>query len=343
MKSTVTFLLTLILSLFSSAKSPETPIRTFDDLGEEKCTKSTVDTSNMPDNRNQKDLEWCHAYAFADLMSFYAKKKISAFGVALESFRFRNLNEKESFRKYNLNPVQHFVSFLDSNRKLCTEKNFQLTTEEDWEKLTKAIHLLSHETLSHESRICSQAYYDLMTGLDEKTIEVLKKLSGQNFVQATIEIKCQERIQMMEGTFLHQEISYQKTEHNKVIDCGIDRENDSETGCLSAQGVQDLHANLLLDGQLNKNEPVIVYYNASALHDKIGGQIKKKYNHFSVIIGRQYNQETKTCEYLLRNSWGTDCSFYPDRLKKKCTQGNIWMSRQDLLKSAGGRQVFIPK
>jgi len=54
-------------------------------------------------------------------------------------------------------------------------------------------------------------------------------------------------------------------------------------------------------------------------------------NHASVIMGRQFNNETGKCQYMIQNSWGTDCSYYPDHLK--CEDGKYWID-EDLLKTS---------
>ena len=50
--------------------------------------------------------------------------------------------------------------------------------------------------------------------------------------------------------------------------------------------------------------------------------------HAAVLIGRQYNSQTKSCEYLVQNSWGTNCDMYDTNLK--CEHGKVWINQAQL-------------
>jgi C1A family cysteine protease len=56
--------------------------------------------------------------------------------------------------------------------------------------------------------------------------------------------------------------------------------------------------------------------------------------HSVTLVGRRFNEKTKTCEYLLRNSWGLTCG---GSLKKElCAPehpGHLWVSRGELEKN----------
>lgn len=55
--------------------------------------------------------------------------------------------------------------------------------------------------------------------------------------------------------------------------------------------------------------------------------------HASSIVGRRWNKEKKTCELLIRNSWGDRCTGYKAASLKEpgvCDKGNIWVSEKVL-------------
>lgn len=74
-------------------------------------------------------------------------------------------------------------------------------------------------------------------------------------------------------------------------------------------------------------------------------------NHASVIIGSRWNPQKKSCELLIRNSWGAQCTsyrkYYPSKkyfsqkhpgVKSsqydiKCEAGNIWVDYKQLEKN----------
>jgi hypothetical protein len=68
----------------------------------------------------------------------------------------------------------------------------------------------------------------------------------------------------------------------------------------------------------------------------------RKNQHFAVIVGRRPvkvvgadNVERTVCQYLIRDSYGTDCNQYPDSKvftpKDRCVKGQIWVDERTLL------------
>lgn len=53
-------------------------------------------------------------------------------------------------------------------------------------------------------------------------------------------------------------------------------------------------------------------------------------NHASLIIGSKFNKTTKKCDFLIRNTWGTGCSYHKDF---KCESGSIWVDHETLEKN----------
>jgi hypothetical protein len=48
--------------------------------------------------------------------------------------------------------------------------------------------------------------------------------------------------------------------------------------------------------------------------------------HAALLAGRRWNSETNTCQFLIRNSYGTSCNKYLDEFKSDCDMGNIWVN-----------------
>jgi hypothetical protein len=53
--------------------------------------------------------------------------------------------------------------------------------------------------------------------------------------------------------------------------------------------------------------------------------------HTALLTGRRWNEKTNTCQFLIRNSLGPNCSIYLNEFKKDCDQGNLWIN-EDILK-----------
>ena len=82
-----------------------------------------------------------------------------------------------------------------------------------------------------------------------------------------------------------------------------------------------------IDRELTKGNIVGMNYDANVLVDYTKRDALKI--HASTLVGRKFNPETMSCEYLLRNSWGNSCDTYDKRFK--CSNGHIWIP-EDFLK-----------
>ena len=72
------------------------------------CSESHVDTSYIGEVRDQSDMGWCYAYALADLLSFHAKKLVSAIDIAV-----LNNNFSQDALKDRINYSRDVESFYD--------------------------------------------------------------------------------------------------------------------------------------------------------------------------------------------------------------------------------------
>lgn len=53
--------------------------------------------------------------------------------------------------------------------------------------------------------------------------------------------------------------------------------------------------------------------------------------HAVTLVGRTYNQQTKTCEYIIKNSWGTDCNEKSSIIPKlKCKDGYLFLTKNEI-------------
>ena len=86
-----------------------------------------------------------------------------------------------------------------------------------------------------------------------------------------------------------------------------------------------------IDQQLEKNNLISLNYDADFLVQK--SNKAEVYNHYSTIVGRRENVVSGRCQYLIRNSWGEDCTVYPSPYDVMCEAGNIWVDSDVLLSS----------
>ena len=67
-------------------------------------------------------------------------------------------------------------------------------------------------------------------------------------------------------------------------------------------------------------------------------EIKNCGIHEVVLIGRRKNPQTGNCQYLVRNSWGKDCSKYDK--KWECQDGSLWVDSDSLIQNMDSIQTI---
>jgi hypothetical protein len=91
-----------------------------------------------------------------------------------------------------------------------------------------------------------------------------------------------------------------------------------------------------INKQLDKGNIVAMNYDSSLLTDYTVKDALAA--HSSTIVGRRFNEETMSCEYLLRNSWGQGCEGY--NKDYKCKNGHVWIPEDFLKYNNHLMQVF---
>lgn len=86
---------------------------------------------------------------------------------------------------------------------------------------------------------------------------------------------------------------------------------------------------------LDRREPSLLQVDAQKLFGAQG-------YHSMVLVGRKWNSETNTCDYLVRNSWDFDCGAIPNKRIYCDGQGNTWVPG-DLLNGSllGALQYYV--
>lgn len=88
-------------------------------------------------------------------------------------------------------------------------------------------------------------------------------------------------------------------------------------------GIENLNYLSSINRVLERGKPVGIGYNTSLI--EIGGTG----SHASLITARRFNQGT--CEYKIRNSWGTTCDKYKPGIECVMDEGAYWVSDKTLL------------
>jgi hypothetical protein len=93
------------------------------------------------------------------------------------------------------------------------------------------------------------------------------------------------------------------------------------------------HKNIFwrINEQLNLGRLVALDYDGRVLENKNNQRISVEELHTSSIVGRRWNKTEQSCQYLIRDSFGKDCSQYDPRLE--CSEGYLWLNEEDIFRN----------
>ncbi|MBH47125.1 MAG: hypothetical protein CME71_03040 [Halobacteriovorax sp.] len=296
--------------------------------------------------RDQGDSGWCYAFSTADLVTDYVFKNnrevlnqapnrndqlISPVSLlpAIASLGSGEQDEGIRFSEYTAGGqvtqvMIDIVASVNPRERVCLEdevrsSNFNLASEE-----VNILNLLdeverNYNLQATSQEICLQASrlsQTVLPNINANDIEtILTQLNASNkpvrsttYISSLIQTSCKNPLPRLE-------LPEVKRVRRTMLD-----ESDNSQEFLST-----------IDSQLMANSIVALEYNGLLLEtedsvDSKGFPIEAP--HVSTIVGRRcHNGEN---QYLIRNSYGNDCSFYLESLQ--CDQGNIWVSQELLLR-----------
>ncbi|MBC7421330.1 MAG: hypothetical protein H7328_11430 [Bdellovibrio sp.] len=306
------------------------------------CSSKSVDTTHMGPVRNQQDTAWCYASASADVLSWYAKKRVSMVDVAIlhNNFSLYAIQNKKQWRDRieNLSP---FYKKLFVENKIIDEENLinpaetsQRNKIELEESITDGIFDYGYEpqalTIAIHRGVCSDV--DLPSDLGSQTLGEKR--------QAPYHIKVKSRAitkNACENMTFKVKSLFKNLSFEQIAEI-IDRTDPDrlmlklrEANCkekikinmsrVHVEGAPDTFAALkLLNTKLDKKEPSVLGFEKGMVG--VSGQG----GHASVIIGRRFSETKNVCEYQIRDSYGDLMKSQ----KVKYTQGNYWVDERTL-------------
>ncbi|MBP9681303.1 MAG: hypothetical protein KBD76_07855 [Bacteriovorax sp.] len=284
------------------------------------CTEILLENEavNTRNTRNQDTIGWCYAYTAADLLSFHYNEKISAM-----SLYSRYSAREEDGSKYKL-----FEQINDPNKQggsprvvvnnfkrdyggFCLESDLH-SSDYNFCHFKDIVALLNFIQNDHtpveEWNVCMKKdikeVFPLFTA--ESFAATLARVNYQNIAETLIKENCR---------------------NIKFKDRPVEIVNDQNSLPVDMIGK--------INKRLNLGKPMGIGYDILNLQGK-----PDEGKHGSIVMGRKYNREKKKCEYLIRNSWGKDCSITENdkiRCHQECDSANhcretgyLWVGENDL-------------
>jgi hypothetical protein len=286
------------------------------------CSNIDLRNETLGEVRNQKDVSWCYAFTAADMLAhtFNLSHKISAADIALayndtRIGRFsRWLNVKLLARKdeeVRLSPHETglnkaaLITVMQKGH--CPESTF---SSEEWTKIERSDEgWISKKVDLKEAMLDIAHLHKNRTNL---TVENLPYYFSFKNIEAAdfLEIIKTSRLPKI---------------YSKIREavCRDDREKFDYNWKVKMV-FRNPHVFRRLSEQLEYGRIVGIDYDSRILKDRKNQRVSLAELHTSSVVGRRWNSELKTCEYLIRNSYGNKCDDKYDPTYE-CHSGNVWL------------------
>lgn len=271
------------------------------------CSTLDLRSDSLGDVRNQGKVSWCYAFAGADMLehTFDLPQKISAADIALnynESLFGRILDTFLDNGKPHETGLNKFSLQKALKDGYCPESVFP---SEKWIKVTDG----KEEIVPLREALDSimQLHRNRKNFTAESMPFYFKfKNVGKPEFYSILQYKGVRRL-------------FNKLRHTA---CQSDRLSFDKRYKVK-MALRHKHIFYRLNQQLDLGRSVGLDYDARILENRDHRGVKVSELHTSVVVGRRWNQDEKSCEYLIRNSYGKDCKRYDPRYE--CREGYQWL------------------
>lgn len=276
--------------------------------------------------KNQGTIGWCYAYTASDLIAHAIGKNPSAVYTAmLENNRFWNRVFGTTESGYINTALEEMIS-----KGICLEEDMPST---DYQ-------------FSQEGKDLGQVFNKV---LELRRDYIRRSLDTQSITNNL----CSENLNLIGdlhqifpglnmaelGTILTKGSATSAFKRIAAKSCKISRDGDLK---LLKVKIEEKAEKIFstIDEQLDKGNILGIDYKYTILtNSQVNSGVA---NHTSSIVGRRFNPNTNTCEYLLRNSEGKTCAIYSKNYE--CKNGHIWISEEFFkYNNAISRVVYVQK
>lgn len=281
-------------------------------------------TAEMGPKRDQDSVGVCGAFAAADLLSFILKKRVSAADVMIAN-NIENIDTLDQLlgtkdsKRHGAVPSDAIVATL--KRGVCLEADFPsenfgndsylLKAMEDAEKLTAE--------LQRKAR-----------GRSAKKVEEIQEcdLGDNPYRRLARSISMEQIRDIARNTTPGRTM----TQLNEIACRGKRFRPQSMPALNMVENPDHISALRRIDQNLNQKRPIAIGYDVYRFEHL---RDPDRTHHASNIIGRHWNREKQQCEYLIRNTWGTQsCASHPPEFP--CKNGDFWVSQGALINAVWG-------
>lgn len=312
--------------------------------------------SRLPEVRDQGSTGWCYAYSTADLASFHSGKNISARHIAQVNNVAIN---QETLATGAYNSVASLIGAASVEPQHLSREGVQANN------LTEAFSQLQNPSLRDGGietnsflRVKARGGFclenDIPSGSHEEedigdVIEVFRSFDEQYRNSGTdadrnglVDSFCNDNKELLERYFPN---GFTEGVRNALLSGagGDSFQYLSQEQCRERVSMEEFKTDVFpvsregdarnaIDSLLDGESIASVNYETDFLGQERfddNGELLDN-THSSTVVGRRFDEESGRCQYLLRNSWGSDCSVYSAAQDIECDGGNVWVN-EDVL------------
>lgn len=298
---------------------------------QQNCTTLDLRNETLGQVRDQHDVSWCYAFAGADMLghTFNLPEKISAADVAIG---------------YNETRVGRFVRWLDLNllkrknpviRQMPHQNGFNKVSlintmkdgwcpesvfpSEAWTKMSR-----TENGWAPEQVPLAQAMIEISALHDIKS-----SLTTQNapYYYSFKNIDAPEFVELLQNKSMS---GFYSTLRRTV--CRDDR-HSFDYNWKVKMVIKNARIFSRISEQLETGRLVGLDYDSRILNNSSNRGVKISELHTSSLVGRRWNSENNTCEFLIRNSYGLNCDNSGYDPSYECQNGNLWLGESEIYKN----------
>ena len=273
--------------------------------------------------RNQGNISWCYAHAAADYLQFFSRVpvQISASDIAL-NYNHRKWPRLLNWLRGGLVPETGFIrgAMVDiSSIGYCPEEYLPsetwtkrtMTGEGKGEAIQVPLGTAIQDILSLKQNALNGIY---LTPADLPFVYEFKEVSHEQFYEIIFK--------SVNGFVL---------DELRSLACDSHRMPFPKTITGIEMNFRGKNAFNRINRVLDQKSPLTVDFFYGFLENIDQYKVSFSELHTTLLMGRRYNSSNQECQYLIKNSYGTDCSSYDPR--HQCEGGYIWVSESSLYRA----------
>ena len=316
----------LILVLFFISSSSDASLFHHDVTSEAQCTPVDFRDSFPLKMRNQKKIDWCFAYATADYLQYLEQTpiQISAADIAINYSksswsRFLHFFKRILSAKARGRPAETGIAKYAAQMILpqgyCPE---EALPSDDWTRVSQNGKRESLEILEAAKDIF-QLQKQIRSGAIQSPESLpyfyeFKHIDANSFFSI---LKRTNKRTVLEGIRTSACTKAERVPFQRKIEVTM--------------GLRTHRIFKSINSSLNEKLPVTFDFFSGVLKNIDAPTDITRHFHTVLLYGRTWDSERNVCRFLIKNSYGSDCSSYDPRLN--CDLGYLWIPEDVLYRT----------